>query len=130
IKYEQLVRAPPLSPEIFTNPAFSAFYIINPTQQQIDEIAANFRVVNTTLPIPPGVMQIVDLRRHNLGATDTDGIDFSVSYRWETNVGSFAAGVSGSRAMSFDLQAGPGAPFVPQENFVKTRWRADVSYLN
>jgi hypothetical protein len=54
IDYTGLIRIAPISPEIFTNPAFASFYVLNPTQAQIDAIARNFRVVQTTLPIPPG----------------------------------------------------------------------------
>jgi iron complex outermembrane receptor protein len=126
IEYNGLIRTAPISPEVFTNPAFAAFYVLNPTQAQIDEIEANFRVVGTTLPIPPGVGQIIDLRRHNLGATQLDGIDYSASYGWDAGIGSFVAGVSGSRTMSFDLQSAVGAPFLPQENFVKGNLRAEL----
>jgi iron complex outermembrane receptor protein len=129
IEYSGLIRTAPISPEVFTNPAFASFAILNPTQAQIDEIARTFRVVQTTLPIPPGVKQIIDLRRHNLGATNTDGFDYDFSYRWDTDMGAIAAGFSGSRIMTFELSSATNAPFIPQNNFIKTRWRAEVSWL-
>jgi iron complex outermembrane recepter protein len=131
IEYTGLIRTAPISPEIFTNPAFARFFILNPTQAQINDIAANFRVVQTTLPIPPGVRQIIDLRRQNLGATNLNGIDYAFSYEWDMDgYGGFAVGFSGSRIMKFDLSSATNAPFIPQNNFIKTRWRAELSWLN
>ena len=129
IKYTGLIRTAPISQEVFTNPAYAQFYVLNPTQAQLDAIASTFRVVQTSLPLPPGIKQIIDLRRHNLGATNTDGFDYDASYRWETSYGAFAAGLSGSRTMNFELSGAPGAVFIPQNNFIKTRWRGELSWV-
>ncbi|HNP34814.1 MAG TPA: TonB-dependent receptor [Woeseiaceae bacterium] len=127
ISYKNLVGTAPISPEIFTNPAYEDFYVENPTRAQIDEIAANFRLVGTTAPIPD-VALIIDLRRQNLGAIDTDGFDFGFSYGWDTNIGDFTASISGTHVLGYDLIATPGSPAVEVTNFIDDRWRAELGW--
>jgi iron complex outermembrane receptor protein len=128
IKYAGLIKVAPISPEIYVNPAYTQFVVTAPTQAQLDELASTFRLVGITAPITQSIAYIIDLRRHNLGATDTDGIDFAADYTWDTDYGRFAAGITGSRTLSFDLSGAPNAPFVPQANIIKTRVRGELSW--
>ena len=129
IEYTGQIRTAPISQEVFTNPAFQFVVTPNPTRAQIDAIAAMFRLVGTTAPIPT-VAQIIDLRRQNLSATKTDGIDWSVSQRWSTDFGNFVAGLSGTETLNFKLQSATGAPFVGQTNVIKSRIRGELSWLD
>ena len=131
IKYKDQVGLAPGTTDIFTNPAFRSFVTLNPTRAQLDALIIPGRLVlNTTTPIPSTVGQILDRRRQNLGATNTYGIDFDGSYRWNTDYGSWAAGVAGNRILNFDLQTGVGSPFVPQRQIVRTRVRGNVAWTN
>lgn len=128
IEYTGQIRTAPISTEVFTNPAFQFVVITNPTRAQIDAIGSTFRLVSTTNPIP-NVGQIIDLRRQNLSATNTDGIDFDFSYHWSTGWGAFAAGISGTHTLNFKLQSATGAPFLQQTNVIKDRVRGELSWI-
>jgi iron complex outermembrane receptor protein len=128
IEYTNLIQTGPISPELFTNPAYADLVVENPTRAQIDAIGDEFRLVGTTVPIPD-VALIIDLRRQNLGATNTDGIDYRFSYEWETNVGNFSAMLGGTKFLDFDLMAAPGSPSLPQSNFIDQNWRAEFAWF-
>ncbi|HEX3701099.1 MAG TPA: TonB-dependent receptor [Phenylobacterium sp.] len=128
IKYTGQIQVAPISPVIYTNPAFTQFVVTAPTQAQLDNIANTFRLVGITAPINVPIAFIIDLRRHNLGATNTDGVDFAADYNWDTDYGHFAAGLTGSHTFTFDLSGSPGAPFAAQTNIIKTRVRGELSW--
>lgn len=128
IKFTGQIRVAPISPEIYTNPAFTQFVVTSPTAAQLATIASTFRLVGITAPFNTPIAFIIDLRRHNLGATNTDGVDFAADYSWETDHGRFAAGLTGSRTFNFDLSGAPNAVFAPQFNIIKTRLRGELSW--
>ncbi len=128
IDYQDVIATAPISTEVFTNPTYASFYVLNPTRAQIDEVAANFRLVGTTAPIPD-VGLILDLRRANLGVVETDGIDYRVGYQWDMDSGSFSVNLSGTETFNFDLAATSTAPLVPKKNFPGSRYRAELSWL-
>jgi iron complex outermembrane receptor protein len=129
VDFTDQIQTAPLSAAIFTNPAYSGFYVLNPTRAQLDEIGRSFRLISMTLPIPQ-VGEIVDLRRNNLASTRTRGIDFDVAYHLATDFGSWAAEFSGNDVLSREVESAPLSPFVDQPDIQKWNSRASLAWLN
>ena len=120
---------------VYTTPAYSPFYIINPTLAQV--------IAFTTLPngqpiaqqgfagyaqyypangaacpqinLATGCTQLTpylvrDLRRHNLGNQFNSGIDFHVSYATDFDFGSMTFGLDGTDYTLYKTQGFTGGP--------------------
>lgn len=112
---------------IWSNPALSKYYIINPTKDQLIAFIGNTPKKNTFTPgiydpntdyprITDGTTPYLalDLRLYNFGAQVLEGLDFALNYHRKTGFGSIDANFSGMRAIKNDFQAIAGAPFVDQ----------------
>jgi iron complex outermembrane receptor protein len=110
---DQLTLPPFLEPGFFENPSYQDFFIVNPTLEEVQEIAGGMRVENGTdveslyATAPPYIL--FDARRANLGSVKVDGIDFDVHYLTPVREGMLFAGVAGSYALNRDEQAIDGA---------------------
>ena len=72
------------------------------------------------MPALEDITAIVDERRRNLSEVRMSGIDFSVRYTWDTQLGTWAAQMSGTRLLESMDRIVPSAPQVSQMNDV---WR-------
>jgi iron complex outermembrane receptor protein len=110
---DQLTLPPFLEPGFFENPSFQEFYIVNPTLQEVEEIAGGMRVENGTdieSQYAAGAPFILfDARRANLGSVKVDGIDFDLHYMTPVRDALVFAGIAGTYALNRDEQAVDGA---------------------
>jgi len=110
---DQLTLPPFLEPGFFENASFQEFYIVNPTLEQVQDIAGGMRVENGTdvesqyAAAPPYIL--FDARRTNLGSVKVDGIDFDVHYATPVRDAVLLAGVAGSYALDRDERPADGA---------------------
>lgn len=114
------VVAGPNTGLFLTTPAYAPYYLI-PTgtdSQKLAQIAA-FHDLGS-LPIEGGgainrlgIPQIViDSRTANLGKAIVTGIDYSVQYRLDTEIGTFLPSIAGTHGLRLDSSNPSGAPFV------------------
>jgi len=106
----------PGAPDYFTNPAWSATYIIGPTLTQLQTLLAGIPLTGiTSLASLYGGGQspyiFIDARLHNIGAVKTSGLDFDASYARKTSFGSFFASVAGSYKLTREQQLIAGSSF-------------------
>ena len=112
--YKEIGLVPFTSPLMFTTPAYSQYYIINPTLAQAEALT-NGKPVNGAPSIAalyaggPATSPyiLIDARRKNLGNEFLDGLDFSASYAYPTSFGQLQAAVSGTYTLDRNSQA-PG----------------------
>ena len=116
------VIAGPNTSQFLTTPSYAGYYVI-PTGSQSDREAqiAAFRNI-LALPVEGGgtvyrlgtPQIVVDSRTANLGASVISGIDYSVSYRFDTAIGTFMPAIAGTHGIKLQLSNPTGAPFVNQ----------------
>ncbi|MBQ1498571.1 MAG: TonB-dependent receptor [Sphingomonas sp.] len=117
VKFKDAIGlAPFLSPTLFTNTNYANFYILRPTLAQAQAAVGNLAVVGApsiaslyTGPLSPYVL--IDARRNNLGAVNTDGLDFNLAYTRLTGFGAINASIAGTYTLSRKSQAVSGGPF-------------------
>jgi len=120
IKYKGLIN---IAGSAFSTPSLSQFYTLNPTEQQITDAIGNIRIEGSRFPA--GTTDVlIDLRRNNVGAQNVSGIDFDANYnRSIASLGSVRAGVSGTKFITNESQAAPGAVFVNTLDRAFPKWR-------
>ena len=103
------------SPTIFTNPALSGYFIINPTLAQAQALIGNQRVQGPSLATLYGSgnapYAIFDAHRNNLGTLKTDGIDFNAAVNVDTSIGAVSASVGGTYYLNRTSTIAGSAPF-------------------
>lgn len=92
---------------LFSNPGLADTYIINPTQAEVEAMLAGYRYdgfsdIASLYSGGPTPYLIVSAQRKNLASVLTDGIDFDISYTWDTSFGSIDAGIAGNYLLSRD----------------------------
>ncbi|WP_260583795.1 TonB-dependent siderophore receptor [Sphingopyxis sp. PET50] len=85
VKFKNAIAVPPVtSPVLFSNPAYSSFYILNPTLAQAQAAAGDLRIDGVpnlaTLYAISSPYVLFFAQRANLGAVNVDGIDFNLAY--------------------------------------------------
>jgi iron complex outermembrane receptor protein len=117
---ENQIGLPPFnSPLLFQIPAYSKFYIINPTQAQVAGFGYNtfmgFPGPGLDSAYAPGVPKpyiLVSARRNNIGNALLEGYDWSVKYTTDINdFGALSLGTSGTVSTKDDTQAVSGTPW-------------------
>lgn len=103
-------------PAYFAEPSNQSLYILNPTIEQVRAWSGGLRL--DAFPSIEGVYAngvvpyvLFDARRYNLGAVNTDGLDFSVMYNHATSFGSIWASAAGNYTLSRETQVAPGGAF-------------------
>jgi iron complex outermembrane recepter protein len=134
IDYRNVIdTAPVFSPQVFTDPGYAPFVILNPTVAQVNALYA--------LPwAPPPIIAatdvdaIVDARRNNIGRFVLDGLDFSADYQFALGGGTLQTGFTGTYLFTYKRAFAPGATPVDRLNRVnfpiKFRARANVGWSN
>jgi iron complex outermembrane receptor protein len=98
---------------VLQNPLYASLVIRNPTAAQIASFLTIDGIPTPLLgPIPPVVSFIVLGQRQNLAETRMAGLDYSLHYRFQTDVGAFTLGVFGSHLTNFKAAIISGAPLV------------------
>jgi iron complex outermembrane receptor protein len=136
IDYKDQIQALRGTPGLLTNPLYSSFVVLNPTQAQITAIRTSGLPINNPSVLTGNVQFIADGRRQNLGKSKISGIDFVTSYTWDWGEWTLDAGVNGSYFLNYDFEAVPNSGFVDVLNTIgfpqKFRMQADagVAYGN
>jgi hypothetical protein len=101
----------------FSIPAYSKFYLFNPTQAQLDAFGyttlIGFPGPTTASAYAPGVATpyiVYDARRNNLGNEFLDGLDFHFAYIRDVDFGSVSVGLDGTYTLGNDIQGAAGQP--------------------
>jgi len=121
-----------LANSLLQSPYYAQYIVRNPTAAQIDEFLAGGRVNGA---INPAVVTFLGYtQQQNLAITRAAGIDYELSYRWDTDIGSFSAAVYGTEFTRYLTAAAAGAPEDDMldkiDNPPKTRLRADLGWDN
>lgn len=116
VRFKDAIAVPPFtSPLMFSTPAYSNFYILNPTLAQAQAAAGNLRIDGVpnlaTLFAFSSPYVLFLAQRANLGAVNTDGIDFNLAYNRPTGFGSVSANFAGSYVLNRETQVVQGGPF-------------------
>ncbi|WP_044563557.1 TonB-dependent receptor domain-containing protein [Azospirillum sp. B4] len=116
VKFKDAIGlAPVLQPQIYSDPNFASYYILNPTLAQALAKAGSLRIDGVpslaALYAFSSPYVLFDARRNNLGAINTDGIDFDLDYHHRVDFGTISARVSGTYTLSRQTQAIHGGAF-------------------
>lgn len=116
VKFKDAIGlAPVLTPQIYSDPNFAGYFILNPTLQQAMAAAGSLRIDG--VPSLPALYAfsspyvLFDARRNNLGAIHTDGLDFEVDYQHRMDFGMISAKLSGTYTLNRKTQAVQGGAF-------------------
>lgn len=137
IKFEHQIGVLVNNPTVLFTPAFSNFYILNPTLAQLQARYQTAGVANIGFPGPdlasafgqPGQNDpyiFYDLRRNNLGTALLEGIDFKIDYVKDiADFGTVSAGISSTINTTNETQASATAATV---NIVKYNVPLSATY--
>lgn len=138
IKYQDRILGPS-DPEIFAALASGQINDIvlkrNPTQAELDAIynSRKFYAFDPKLPASQ-VLAILSTTSSNYGAVKLDGLDAEISYGFDSKLGYFNAGLSGTYLFRYQLQRMAGEPFVDllntSSNPNQFRARGTASWVN
>jgi iron complex outermembrane receptor protein len=119
-----LIQTPPVGPAIFSNGAYAPFIYRNATPAQIAAFSSGLPIVNL-FPINPALSTtILDLRRQNLAAITTDGLDLSGQYEWQTSLGHLEISDVANYVSRYEEAPTPGAPPANQLLLAIPRWHS------
>src|SRR5690606_14354125 len=122
IAYTDVIGTPAV-PYVFTDPTFASIVHRDPTLAELDALLS--LAVPVTLPTPlPAIGNVLDLRLNNFGVRETDGLDFNVNYRWDTDFGAVFADLSGNYVLNYDTRFSPGAPVADSLSLGVPQWTA------
>jgi iron complex outermembrane receptor protein len=114
----QIGLAPFSSNLLFQVPAYSKFYIINPTQAQVQSYGYSTCIGCTGAGIPsiyaPGQTQpyiLYDARRNNLGNAKMDGYDFNLTYSHDIGFAALTTSLQGTYNIQNVTQGATGQPW-------------------
>ena len=117
VRFKDAIGLVPFTqPTMFTQPNFASYYIINPTLAQAKTLVGGLNVVGAPSidALYAGGKSpyiVIDARRNNLGAVNTDGLDFNLAYVRKTGFGAVNASIAGTYTLNRKSQAVEGGPF-------------------
>lgn len=120
---------------LYTTPAYSQYYILHPTLQQLKDLYGNLPIVGAPSleslygnGNDPYVVR--DLRRHNLGNQNVDGVDWHIAYQHELGEGRAWGTMDATYMLDRKAQAYNGAPWIDilSANARKLMLQANVGY--
>ena len=134
IVYRDIIEtAPFFSPQVFTDPAYAQYVILNPTPAQVQEVYS-LPWAGTPLIPAANVNALVDVRRNNATAVKMQGFDFAANYLFELADGTVNTGISGTYLLKYKKQLAPGAGAVDRLNEVnyplRFRARGNLGWSN
>jgi iron complex outermembrane receptor protein len=104
ISIKDIITMAPRNDSLFSQPAFKAYYTLNPTLAQVQAIAAGLPLTGTPTQsladlyghgLDPYIL--IDVRKQNFGAVRAQGVDFQISYRQPLAWGAVFASAAGTR---------------------------------
>ena len=106
----------PLGVQSLFNPAYSNYTIIDPSRASTESLATNLPIINNGHGSIESFYNdqdgqpyaILDWRRQNLGKVSQNGIDFNVSYSFDTSMAEIAFNLGGSYLLGRDVSAAVG----------------------
>ncbi len=128
LDYSNVIGSPAIA-SAFTDPTLASLVITgNPaTNPTINNLLYGIGAVPIGWPsasLGTTTTTVVDLRNNNLGTRNTDGLDFDINYRWDTEFGAIFADLAGNYILSFDTRLTPGAPETDSLRLGLPRWTA------
>lgn len=127
VKYTNLVYKPTQA-DVFNNPAFAGSIIRNPTPAQVLQAIAE---APPQSPVPAVINAIFESFAINLGARQTDGLDFDLGYRFDTGVGNFIMNVNANRQLGVKQEIVPGSGvqnLIGRQEAIKWRGRGQLTW--
>ena len=128
IEFEDRINIPTTNATIpVTQPdVFGGILTFNPSPDEIDEILNNLTLFQdfTIFPgfgppdIPQNTEAIVDNTLQNIAATNTNGLDVSLSYSRQTEAGQISFDFNGNYILALEDSISTGAPFVENVNTI------------
>ena len=121
---------------------FGGILTFNPSAAEIDDILNNITLFQdfTVFPgfgpadVPQNAEAIVDNTLQNIAATNTNGLDLSLNYSQQTDIGELSFGFNGNYIFSLEDSITTGAPFVENVNTIfnpaEFRFRTNARWSN
>jgi len=135
LTYEDQITALQGNNTVLLNSFYADKVIRNPTPAQLAaalNLDGSPRPVNGILPSTIDV--IIDGRRNNQGLTKFSGLDFDVTYNFDTDVGRFNVGANATKLLTLRTAPTPTAPLVSQKGNInwpaEFRARAQAGWRN
>ena len=113
----QVIPMQALSPNVFSDPRYSYIVTRNPSDGQRTDVCEHSQflgVQDQCLGAP--VDAVVDLRIHDVGSLETDGLDFNSKFAHETAHGMVGANISATYTMHFKFSDAPGRQLISYRN--------------
>lgn len=134
IRYNNIVETAPFySPQVFTDPAYARYVILNPTLAQVQAIYSLPWAGTPTIPAA-NVNALVDVRRDNASGIRMQGLDFMASYQFSLGNGTVSTSAAGTYILSYKKALSPNAPFVDRLNEanypLRFRARGQIGWQN
>jgi iron complex outermembrane recepter protein len=125
-----IANGSPSNPIFFTNPAFANLYVLEPTLQQALAAAGDLPLdgaasIQSLYQNGNSPYILLDLRRYNLAAVKTDGLDFNGQYNRATSFGSINLAVGGTYILNRKSQPTPVA--VPVDDLANGTSRFSIA---
>lgn len=130
INYKDVINFPPRTAQSLLDPTYAFAVTRNPSDALIQSY------LDVGLPLagvrPSNPAFFYNAQPVNLGALETDGIDFSLDYRTASDFGDFTFGVNGSYLFHYDVAISKTTPLVKQLGMinypVKLRGQASIGW--
>lgn len=98
----------PAAALMFADPTLASIVYRNPSPAQLASLLAQATPVNLPTPLPQ-IGNLLDQRLGNFGIRETNGLDFDIGWKRNTDFGAVFAGLAGNYILNFDTQLSPGA---------------------
>lgn len=130
----QMITAPRLS-NILEVPGLNNRVVLMPTQAELDDWTNGIPQtsdieVYTTLPGDAVLPFMWSFQQINAFNIDSAGLDISLNYSWDTDLGNVSVGYSANKKTRFDQQAGTGGPWVDYLNVDANTTFSSLEYLS
>lgn len=94
----------------FTDPTFASVIFRNPGAAQLSSLLGIAVPVNFAAGSLPAIGNLLDFREGNFGVRDTNGLDFTITYRQPTRFGALFAGIAGNHILKFKTRLSATSP--------------------
>lgn len=124
IEYEDRIATPGNISNPLTQEAIIGDYIYrNPTPQEVAALIASDLYFGDKNENPANFLVIVDGRRKNVARLETNGVDLSAGYRWDTGGNSFNAMLNATYVLSFERAQTRTAPMLEEVDTINNPLR-------
>jgi iron complex outermembrane receptor protein len=118
VELRKMIGTSTMPPNVlYATPAYSQYYILHPTLQQLEDLYGDLPVVGAQSLASlyghgndPYVVR--DLRRHNLGNQNVYGLDWHLAYQHDVGAGRAWGQMDATYILGRDAEAYDGAPWI------------------